>query len=45
VKEQEISSELAELQSEKDGLMAAWKGEKEMIEKCRRKRSSRITPV
>jgi len=40
VKEQEISSELAELQSEKDGLMAAWKGEKEMIEKVQEKKEA-----
>jgi ATP-dependent Clp protease ATP-binding subunit ClpB len=32
-KEKEISRELAELQSEKDELLAAWKSEKEMIEK------------
>ena len=40
VKEQEISSELAELQSKKDGLMAAWKGEKEMIEKVQEKKEA-----
>jgi ATP-dependent Clp protease ATP-binding subunit ClpB len=36
--EQRISSELAELQSRKDELMAAWKGEKEMIEKVQEKK-------
>jgi ATP-dependent Clp protease ATP-binding subunit ClpB len=40
VKEQEISSELAELQSKKDELMAAWKGEKEMIEKVQEKKET-----
>jgi ATP-dependent Clp protease ATP-binding subunit ClpB len=40
VKEQEISSELAELQSKKDELMAAWKGEKEMIEKVQEKKEA-----
>ncbi len=37
-KEHQISSELAELQAEKDGLMAAWKGEKEIIEKVQEKK-------
>jgi ATP-dependent Clp protease ATP-binding subunit ClpB len=37
-KEHQISSELAELQVKKDGLMAAWKGEKEMIEKVQEKK-------
>jgi len=37
-KEHQISSELAELQSKKDELMAAWKGEKEMIEKVQEKK-------
>jgi ATP-dependent Clp protease ATP-binding subunit ClpB len=37
-KEHQISSELAELQAKKDGLMAAWKGEKEMIEKVQEKK-------
>jgi ATP-dependent Clp protease ATP-binding subunit ClpB len=37
-KEHQISSELAELQSRKDELMAAWKGEKEMIEKVQEKK-------
>jgi ATP-dependent Clp protease ATP-binding subunit ClpB len=37
-KGQQISSELAELQSKKDELMAAWKGEKEMIEKVQEKK-------
>ena len=36
--EQQISSELAELQAKKDELMAAWKGEKEMIEKVQEKK-------
>ncbi len=36
--EQRISSELAELQARKDELMAAWKGEKEMIEKVQEKK-------
>jgi ATP-dependent Clp protease ATP-binding subunit ClpB len=40
VKEQQISSELAELQSKKDELMAAWKGEKEMIEKVQEKKEA-----
>jgi ATP-dependent Clp protease ATP-binding subunit ClpB len=40
VKEQQISSELAELQSTKDELMAAWKGEKEMIEKVQEKKEA-----
>jgi len=38
VKERQISSELAELQSKKDELTAAWKGEKEMIEKVQEKK-------
>ncbi|MCX6259718.1 MAG: AAA family ATPase, partial [Bacteroidia bacterium] len=37
-KEHQISSELAELQAKKDGLMAAWKGEKEMIERVQEKK-------
>jgi len=37
-KEHQISSELAELQADKDELMAAWKGEKEMIEKVQEKK-------
>lgn len=37
-KEHQISSELAELQAEKDGLMAAWKGEKEIIERVQEKK-------
>jgi len=37
-KEHYISSELAELQAEKDGLMAAWKGEKEIIERVQEKK-------
>jgi ATP-dependent Clp protease ATP-binding subunit ClpB len=37
-KEHQISSELAELQAKKDELMAAWKGEKEMIEKVQEKK-------
>jgi ATP-dependent Clp protease ATP-binding subunit ClpB len=40
IKEQQISSELAELQSKKDELMAAWKGEKEMIEKVQEKKEA-----
>jgi ATP-dependent Clp protease ATP-binding subunit ClpB len=40
VKEQEISSELAELQSKKDELMAGWKSEKEMIEKVQEKKEA-----
>jgi ATP-dependent Clp protease ATP-binding subunit ClpB len=36
--EKQISSELAELQAKKDELMAAWKGEKEMIEKVQEKK-------
>ncbi len=36
--EQQISSELAELQAKKDELMAAWKSEKEMIEKVQEKK-------
>lgn len=40
LKEQQISSELAELQSKKDGLMASWKGEKEMIEKVQEKKEA-----
>ncbi len=39
-KEREISSELAELQAKKDGLMAAWKSEKEMIEKVQEKKEA-----
>ena len=38
VKENLISHELAELQSKKDGLMAAWRSEKEMIEKVQDKK-------
>lgn len=38
VKENEISAELAEFQSKKDELTAAWKGEKEMIEKVQEKK-------
>lgn len=38
VKETRISAELAELQSRKDELTAAWKGEKEMIEKVQEKK-------
>ncbi len=38
LKEENISSGLAELQSKKDELMAAWKGEKEMIEKVQAKK-------
>ncbi len=37
-KEKEITKELAELQSEKDELLAAWKSEKEMIEKVQEKK-------
>ncbi len=37
-KEHQISSELADLQAEKDGLMAAWKGEKEIIERVQEKK-------
>jgi len=37
-KEHQISSELAELQAKKDELTAAWKGEKEMIEKVQEKK-------
>jgi len=37
-KEHQISSELADLQAKKDGLMAAWKGEKEMIERVQEKK-------
>ncbi len=37
-KEHQISSELAELQAEKDGLMAAWKGEKDIIERVQEKK-------
>lgn len=37
-KEHRISSELAELQAKKDELTAAWKGEKEMIEKVQEKK-------
>lgn len=40
VKEEKISSELAELQSKKDELMAAWKGEKEMIDKVQEKKEA-----
>ncbi len=36
--EKQITSELAELQAKKDELMAAWKGEKEMIEKVQEKK-------
>jgi ATP-dependent Clp protease ATP-binding subunit ClpB len=38
VKEHQISSELAELQAKKDELTAAWKGEKEMIDKVQEKK-------
>jgi ATP-dependent Clp protease ATP-binding subunit ClpB len=38
VKEHQITSELAELQSKKDELTAAWKGEKDMIEKVQEKK-------
>ncbi len=38
VKENEISAELAELQSKRDELTAAWKGEKDMIEKVQEKK-------
>ncbi len=38
LKEQQISKELAELQSKKDELMAAWKSEKEMIENVQDKK-------
>lgn len=38
VKENQISAELAELQSRRDELTAAWKGEKEMIEKVQEKK-------
>ncbi len=38
VKENDISAELAELQSKRDDLTAAWKGEKEMIEKVQEKK-------
>ncbi|MBN2666747.1 MAG: ATP-dependent chaperone ClpB [Bacteroidales bacterium] len=38
VKENDISAELAELQSKRDELTAAWKGEKEMIEKVQEKK-------
>ncbi len=38
IKEQQISKELAELQSKKDELMAAWKSEKEMIENVQDKK-------
>lgn len=38
VKEKQISAELAELQSRKDELMAAWKSEKQMIEKVQEKK-------
>jgi len=36
--ERRISSDIAELQTKKDELMAAWKGEKEMIEKIQEKK-------
>jgi ATP-dependent Clp protease ATP-binding subunit ClpB len=38
LKENHISAELAELQTRKDGLTAAWKGEKQMIEKVQEKK-------
>jgi ATP-dependent Clp protease ATP-binding subunit ClpB len=38
VKEHQISSELAELQADKDELMAAWKGEKRIIEQVQVKK-------
>jgi ATP-dependent Clp protease ATP-binding subunit ClpB len=38
VKEDEITSELAELQSRKDELMAGWKSEKDMIGKVQEKK-------
>ncbi len=38
IKEQQISKELADLQSKKDELMAAWKSEKEMIENVQDKK-------
>jgi ATP-dependent Clp protease ATP-binding subunit ClpB len=38
VKEQQISKELAELQSKKDELTAAWKSEKTMIEQVQEKK-------
>lgn len=38
VKEQQISRELANLQSKKDELTAAWKSEKEMIEEVQEKK-------
>jgi len=38
VKENILSSELAELQARKDELMAAWKSEKQMIEKVQEKK-------
>jgi len=38
VKEQQISRELADLQSRKDELTAAWKSEKEMIEQVQEKK-------
>jgi len=38
VKEKEISKELADFQAKKDELMAAWKTEKEMIEKVQDKK-------
>jgi ATP-dependent Clp protease ATP-binding subunit ClpB len=40
VKEREIASEIAELQVKKDELMAAWKSEKEMIEKVQEKKEN-----
>jgi ATP-dependent Clp protease ATP-binding subunit ClpB len=39
-KEKQISKELADLQSKKDELMAAWKTEKEMIEKVQEKKEA-----
>ena len=39
-KEREITSELADLQAKKDGLTAAWKSEKEMIEKVQEKKEA-----
>lgn len=39
VKEQEISHDLAELSSKRDELKAAWKSEKEMIEKVQEKKA------
>ncbi len=40
VKEKEISRELADMQSKKDELMAAWRSEKEMIEKVQEKKEA-----